>query len=129
MNTRPRLLAAALAALLLAPVWTVTAQAQPREPVIYGSQLMTQQERLEYRERLRNTHTVKEREQIRLQHHREMQERARERGVTLPDAPRRSVGPGAGAGPRGSGMGPGGSGMGPGGGLGGGPGGAGGGSR
>lgn len=122
MNARTRLLAAALGAVLLAPAWTVTAQAQPREPVIYGSQLMTQQERLEYRERLRNAHTLKERERIRLEHHREMQERARERGVTLPDAPRRSVGPGPGPGPRGSGMGPGG-------GLGGAGGGAGGGSR
>jgi hypothetical protein len=129
MNARPRLLAVALGAMLLAPALTVPAQAQPREPVIYGSQLMTQQERLEYRERLRNAHTVQEREQIRLQHHREMQERARERGVTLPDAPRRSIGPGPGpgAGPRGSGMG---AGMGPGGGMGGGAGGgAGGGSR
>ena len=122
MNARPRLLVIALGALLLAPALSVNAQ--PREPAIYGSQLMTQQERLEYRERLRNTHTQQEREQLRLQHHREMQERARERGVTLPDTPRRSTGPGPGAGP-GAGPGPG-----TGGGMGGGMGGrAGGGSR
>ena len=124
MNARPRMLAIALGAMLLAPALSVNAQAQPSQPAIYGSQLMTQQERLEYRERLRNTHTQQEREQLRLQHHREMQERARERGVTLPDTPRRSIGPGPGAGP-GGGMGPG-----PGGGMGGGMGGrAGGGSR
>ena len=130
MNARPRLLVIALGALLLAPALSVNAQ--PREPAIYGSQLMTQQERLEYRERLRNTHTQQEREQLRLQHHREMQERARERGVTLPDTPRRSTGPGPGAGP-GAGPGPG-TGGGTGGGMGGGMGGdmggrAGGGSR
>ena len=98
MNARPRLLAIALGAMLLAPALSVNAQAQPSQPAIYGSQLMTQQERLEYRERLRNAHTQQEREQLRLQHHREMQERARERGVTLPDTPRRSTGPGPGPG-------------------------------
>jgi uncharacterized membrane protein len=86
------------------------AQAQER---IYGSQLMTRSERTEYRNRLRNAKTAEERERIRNEHHERMQSRARERGVTLPDAPPRR---GSGAGPgseRGGGMGPGGSGMGP----------------
>ena len=78
---------------------------------IYGSQLMTQQERNEYRNRIRSAKTVQEQEQIRSEHHAQMQMRAKERGVTLPDYPPA----------RGSGMGPGGmGGMGPGGGMGGG---------
>lgn len=54
---------------------------------IYGSQLMTEQERLEYRERLRAATTAEERERIRAEHHERMQERAEERGVTLPEEP------------------------------------------
>lgn len=54
---------------------------------IYGSQLMTEQERLEYRERLRAATTAEERERIRAEHHERMQERAVERGVTLPEEP------------------------------------------
>jgi hypothetical protein len=77
---------------------------------IYGSQLMTQQERNEYRAKMRSLRTAQEREQLRFEHHERMQQRARERGVTLPDAP-----PARGA----RGAGPGGPGMGPGGGMGG----------
>lgn len=86
---------------------------------IYGSQLMTNQERIEHRNKLRAAKTVEEREQIRLQHHEQMQLRAKEQGVTLPDTPPalgggqgRQMGPGGGMG----GMGPGGGmgGMGPG---------------
>lgn len=130
MTTRPRMLAIALAALLAGPGAIATVAAQPAPP-IYGSQLMTQHERLEYRERLRNAHTAQERERVRLEHHRAMQERARERGVRLPDMPPARPGPraggvgpgpggGAGPGPRG-GMGPG-PGAGPGPGFGPGPG-------
>jgi hypothetical protein len=96
---------------------------QTKDGPIYGSQLMTSQERIEYRNRMRAAKTAKEREQIRLEHHAQMQERAKERGVTLPDEPParglgRGMGPGAGMG---GGAGPGaGSGMGPGGGMGGG---------
>ena len=87
---------------------------QKQEP-IYGSQLMTQQERNEYRARMRAAKTVQEREQIRKEHHEQMKVRAKERGVTLPDEPP-ARGRGGAMGP-GSGMGPGpGGGMGPGGG-------------
>jgi hypothetical protein len=79
---------------------------------VYGSQLMTPQERLEQRNRMLGARTPQERERIRAEHHRRMQVRAQERGVTLPDAPLRQ---GGGMGP-GRGMG----GMGPGGGMGGG---------
>ena len=54
---------------------------------VYGSQLMTQQERLQYQNRLRTLKTEQEREAYRLEHHRLMQQRARERGVQLPEEP------------------------------------------
>jgi hypothetical protein len=122
---RTLLYAALLAAML--PAWGAMAYAADQDRVqtpaqtpdqepIYGSQLMTQQERLEYRNRMRNAKTLEEREQIRKEHHEQMKVRAREKGVTLPDEPPargRGMGPGKGMGP---GMGPGGGagGMGPG---------------
>ena len=85
-------------------------QAQPtKQEQIYGSQLMTPQEQSEHRAKMRAAKTAEEREQIRKEHHKLMQERAKERGVTLPDEPP----------VRGGGMGPDGHRMGPGGGMGG----------
>jgi uncharacterized membrane protein len=78
------------------------AKVQKQEQV-YGSQLMTKQERAEYRAKMRAAKTTEEREKIRSEHHEQMQARAKERGVSLPNA----------LPPRGSGMGTGG-GMGPG---------------
>lgn len=80
---------------------------------IYGSELMTRQERNDYRNRMRTLKTRQEREAFRLEHHKQMQERARAQGKTLPDMPPAGMGPGSGMGP-GGGMGTGG-GMGPGG--------------
>lgn len=68
---------------------------------IYGSQLMTPAERRAYRDQMRSMKTAEEREALRKQHHEEMQKRAAERGMRLPDMPPRQ---GAGMGP---GMGPG----------------------
>jgi len=65
---------------------------------VYGSQLMTPQERTEYRARLRAAETAQARERIRREHHEQMKERAKAQGITLPDEPP----------PRGGGMGPGG---------------------
>lgn len=79
------------------------------EPV-YGSQMMTNQERMEHRTKMNAAKTPQEREQVRSEHHEQMQLRAKERGVSLPDTP-----PAQGAGMR--------QGMGPGGGMGGGMGG------
>jgi hypothetical protein len=81
---------------------------------VFGSQLMTKQERNEYRKRIRSAKTAEEREQIRAEHHERMMVRAKERGVTLPEDPPAK---GGGMGPGGA-MAPGG-GMGPGGGRGG----------
>ncbi len=78
---------------------------------VFGSQLMTRQERIEYRNRMRSAKTAEEREQIRAEHHERMMVRAKERGVTLPDDP-----PARGSGMMGPGGGMGGGGMGPGGG-------------
>jgi hypothetical protein len=78
--------------------------AQTRERGIYGYQLMTPEERDEFRARVRAAKTYEERERIRAEHHEQMQARAKERGLTLPPEPRRDRGPG-----RGPGHGPGGS--------------------
>lgn len=90
-----------------------TTKTQEQEQV-YGSQIMTQQERTEYRDKMRAAKTVEEREQIRKEHHALMKERAKAKGITLPDEPP-ARGIGGGMGP-GGGMGAGG--MGPGGGRG-----------
>jgi hypothetical protein len=89
----------------------VKAQTQKQEQ-IYVSQLMTQQERTEYHAKMSAAKTAEEREQIRKEHHEQMKERAKARGVILPDKP---VVGGGGIGPGGGGMGPGGGSMGPGG--------------
>jgi hypothetical protein len=86
-------------------------QTRIRDHDIYGSQLMSPQERNEYRQRMWAAKTYEERERIRAEHHERMKARAKERGVTLPDAPPAR---GGGMGPGGGGMGPGGGGMGPG---------------
>lgn len=95
----------------------VRAEDQAREP-IYGSHLMTDQERAEHRTQMRGATTAEERERIRKEHHERMELRAKERGLTIPnEPPPRGGGKGPGRmGPPGSGMGPSGGGMGPGGG-------------
>lgn len=70
-------------------------QRQEQERV-YGSDLMTPEERAEHREKMRSLKTPEEREAFRLEHHKKMQERAKERGVTIPEVPP----------PHGGGMGP-----------------------
>ena len=57
------------------------------EQTVYGWQLMTEQERSEHRAKMRSFQTEQEREAYRLEHHKQMQARARERGITLPDQP------------------------------------------
>jgi hypothetical protein len=97
-----------IAALVALGTGSVAAQTQQQ---MYGSQLMTPQERIEYRTQMRTLKTQEERNAFRLEHHKKMQERAKERGVTLPDVPPAG---GAGMGPGMGGMGPGMGGMGPG---------------
>jgi len=83
---------------------------QQEQEQIYGSQLMTQEEMTEHRTKMRSLKTNEERQAYRLEHHKMMQERAREQGITLPDEPPAMGG--------GMGMGSGGGGMGMGGGMG-----------
>jgi len=72
-----------------------------KQEQIYGSQMMTPQEREEYRLKMRAAKTVEEREQIRREHHERMKTLAKERGITLPDEPPAKgggMGPGGGRG-------------------------------
>jgi hypothetical protein len=100
-----RLMLAAGLLSILVPV--VSSAAEPEEP-IYGRQLMSQQERREYREQMRSAKSWEEREQLRREHHERMRERARAKGIALPDPPpTRSPGAAPGAvGPGGPGPGP-----------------------
>lgn len=109
------------AALLLAAPWGASAQgqgqAQPgaqaqqqKQEPIFGSQMMTREERAAYRGKMRAAKTPEERATLRSEHHDQMVARAKERGVTLPAEPP-SVRPRGGPGGMGGGMGPG---MGPG---------------
>lgn len=102
MKRKPAITIAALAIMSIAGI---TAQAAEQ---VYGSQMMTRQERIEYRNQMRTLKTQEERDAFRLEHHKKMQERAKERGVTLPDAPPAGgagMGPGMGGGMGGAGMG------------------------
>ena len=61
---------------------------------LYGSELMTPQERIEQRAKMRAANSAEERALIRQEHHQRMEVRAREKGVTLPEAPVRKGGKG-----------------------------------
>lgn len=54
---------------------------------VYGWQLMTQQERMEHRNTMQQLSTNEERERYLIQHRINMQERAKQQGLTLPDMP------------------------------------------
>ena len=114
MFKKPLLISAMAGSLLLAinPGFATNPPVQNQaQEQIYGSQLMTQQERTEYQARMRATKTNEEREQIRAQHHKEMQVRAKQQGVTLPaEPPAHGMGGGMGPGGGAGGMGPGGGG-------------------
>lgn len=51
---------------------------------IFGPQLMTEEEQVAYRARLRGAKTQEEREKVREEHRRQLQSRAKEKGVALP---------------------------------------------
>ena len=76
-------------------------QIQTQDKMIYGWQLMTVEERAKHRTKMQSLKTKEEREAYRLEHHKLMQARAKEKGVTLPDQPmqRGGRGPGGGGGP------------------------------
>jgi hypothetical protein len=100
MNRRT-FISSAVAALALGLAAPMVVQAQEDEE-IYGRQLMTQEEIQEHRRNMR-TLRGEEREAYLQQHHERMTQRARERGVDLPDTPRgrpEGAGPDRGYGPR-----------------------------
>lgn len=68
------------------------------EEEIYGVNMMTEQERIQHRETMRSFKTNEERERYRIEHHKKMQERAKERGLTIPDMPRNRMRDGSGMG-------------------------------
>lgn len=63
---------------------------QQNQEQIYGSDLMTQDERSDYLSEIRKAATAAEQERIRKEHIDRMQTRAKKRGVTLPEGPRES---------------------------------------
>jgi hypothetical protein len=75
---------------------------------VFGWQMMTEQEMAAHRARMRAAKSPEEREKIRQEHHQQMVERAKQRGITLPETPPgpppgrgmgRGMGPGMGMGP------------------------------
>lgn len=86
-------------AILAATSLAIPAIAQQGDQV-FGRQLMTQEEIQEHRRLMQGAKTQQEREQIRAEHHERMKERAKQRGITLPDEP-----PAKGGGQGGSGQG------------------------
>ncbi len=89
MNNRfllPAGLATALALISVAGLPATAAEPAPvKREIITGSELMTAQERESYRLRLRGAGTEAEREQLRSEHVRAMEERAQLRGLQLID--------------------------------------------
>lgn len=69
---------------------------QIRDRDIYGYQMMTEQERNEYRDRMRTAQTRQERERLLAEHYAQMQARAKERGMSPPPGGHMG-GPGGGA--------------------------------
>lgn len=60
-------------------------QGQVGDQEIYGSQLMTPDERAAHRAQMQSARTSAERERLRVEHQAAMQSRAKERGISLPD--------------------------------------------
>ena len=82
---------------------------QAAQEVVYGWQLMTAQERMEHRIKMRSFKTEQERAAYRREHHKRMQERAKQQGVTLPEVPAtmgKGMGSNRGGGGQGMGGGP-----------------------
>ena len=76
------LMASTLAAALM--LFSVFVFAADRGDQTYGSQLMTQQERTEYRAKMRAAKTDQQQQKIRNEQHEQMKGRAKAQGATLP---------------------------------------------
>jgi len=84
--------------LMLAAALTLGGTALAADDVVYGRQLMTQQELAEHRAKMNSFTSEAERDRYRMEHHQRMQERAKQRGATLPEDAGQQPRPGAGMG-------------------------------
>jgi hypothetical protein len=119
MNVRETLAALLAVAMMSITVSLYAAEQPSTSPVrksepIYGYRIMSNEERNDFRKRMREAGSAKERQAIRDEHRKLMESRAKERGVTLPEPRGRGAGPmrpgagmGPGDGPRAAGKGPG----------------------
>ena len=87
MNRSGLLSIAALGLTLAIATASPMGAAYAQQEQIYGSQLMTQQERNEFRVQMQAATSNEARERIRWEHHIKMQERAKGRGIDLPEEP------------------------------------------
>jgi hypothetical protein len=62
-----------------------TRQEARTQQQIYGYDLMTEQERSQYRQQMNSLQTEQERAEFRARHHEEMRKRAEQQGKSLPD--------------------------------------------
>ncbi len=81
---------------------------QPAKQQVYGSQLMTPQERDAHRAKMRAAKTPEEQAQVRAEEHARLKQRADQQGLAMPDTPPAAGGGMGPVGGRGGGMGPGG---------------------
>lgn len=84
VQTGISLIAAAI--MMAAALDAIAAQDSLKREIIPGSELMTSQERERYRQRIRGAKTPAEEEQVRAEHLRQVRERARLRGLRLPES-------------------------------------------
>ena len=93
MNLKKSVLHCMIGVLSLSAVIAAAADPSPVQKIaatqeqVYGSQLMTNEERAEYHAAMRAAKTVEERELLRKEQHQRMDARAKTRGVTLANAP------------------------------------------
>lgn len=66
---------------------------QVSEQDLYGTPLMTEEERTAHRARMQSAKTAEERERLLIEHEAAMQTRAKERGISLSDVPAGTSGP------------------------------------
>lgn len=69
------------------PAMPATPAVPAEKETIFGSQLMTAEERTAFRTQMQNATTEEDRKKIRLEHRTLMLERAKAKGVTLSDTP------------------------------------------
>lgn len=70
----------------ITPVATPTQTPTPQQ-LRSGRALMTPEEHAAQRDRMRNATSIEERDRLHREHHAQMQQRAQEQGLTLPDMP------------------------------------------